>query len=316
MLLWDKKVEKVFLSVILFLSMYSYVQADITLTTREYEDYRRFILHIPNNDFGQNYLIKPKIKTDQKAGEFEILIQSPGFKSFKGEKLRKSEGEIPVRFTLSSPDSTSLLVTGNTIAYDNLTAFYILEENKYVFDIYKYAMDDNYYSNSVQLLSPKKKKSVTPVEIKDTNETSATKIASKESVKNEALLTKSIKTAGMIVSGLLFLLIATYFIIKIYSGRSLFRDISALSKPKKSKRSNKYKKSSSRPSTIDMTLKDHNKHYENKEPVKQVKRNIINESEINSMLFDKKEKQIRRMMNQKDLNYNEAEMLYNLSHKN
>jgi len=296
----------------------------VNLLTREYSEYRRFILDIPNNQGNQpGSIIKPVISTIADSGEFSILITSQKVQSFAGEKLRKSEGNIPIRFTISYPDSNQILIKGKTIPFDKITSFYIINENKYVFDIYEYSTDDNYYSNSVQLLEKEEQLSKEPVSSKDTNLASTIVSKVKEARPKDStvnLLAKSMKTAGMILSGLIFLLFATYFIIKIYSGRNIFQDIARMSQPRPQKPSRSKRPASKKPAGYPQKQPSIDKQNQDLEAdiySYNTKREmpVINESAINSMLFDKKEKQIRKIMHQKKLNYNEAEMLFNLSHK-
>ncbi|MBN2280453.1 MAG: hypothetical protein JXQ65_07735 [Candidatus Marinimicrobia bacterium] len=303
---------------LLFLFTVAQAVESVTLTTREYDNYRRFILSIPENK-GQmeNSFLRPIITSTPDSGLFNIEIRSEKVQQYEGERLRKSEGKIPVRFIISYPDSNTLLIEGSTTKFDKITSFFILDENKYVFDLYRYDTDDYYYSNSVQLLNNEKPEStaksmvpllVNPEKEREKNQgnTSSAKVS---------LLTKSIQTAAMILSGIIFIIIATYFILKIYSGKSLFRDISKLSQatfhPEKQARKQEILPEPETTVQVNMEAKAHDKEATYSKPVVSP---VIDESAVNSMLFDKKERQIRRIMNQKNLNYNEAEMVYNLSH--
>ncbi|MFP4547685.1 MAG: hypothetical protein ACLFQM_06095 [Fidelibacterota bacterium] len=323
MILQSAKIKGLILLVIIFAATVT-AQEQVNLLTREYPEYRRFILDIPFNE-GETYnsVIKPVISTMADSGEFSILITSQKARTFKGESLRKSEGNIPVRFTISYPDSNQILIQGKTIPFDKITSFYIIDENKYVFDIYEYSVDDNYYSNSVQLLNPEDQATKGAVSSEDTNlATSIVNKVRKARPENTTvnLLTKSLKTAGMILSGLIFLLFATYFIIKIYSGRNIFQDIAGMSQPGPGKEKPNKRPPQRKPSEYSRKQAQIDKQNQSAETdiySYNTKREtpVINESAINSMLFDKKEKQIRKIMHQKKLNYNEAEMLFNLSHK-
>jgi len=313
MFLSDKRI----VLMILFLCITLVAQEKVSLTTREYDNYRRFILEIPENSLSnENSFIKPVVNSEADSGQFSITIQSEKIQQYAGERLRKSEGEIPVRFVISYPDSNSILIQGNTTKFDKITSFYIMDENKYVFDIYKYDTDDNYYTNSVQLLNNEKvdnlkKKLQDTVAIKAKNTESNPRVNKKES-----MLGQSVKTAAMILSGLAFIIIATYFIMKIYTGSSLFKDISKLSQANdatSSKTSKKKINSEIKKKILEEQIRENNIENENqvrvpRQPV------MVNESAVNSMLFDKKERQIRKIMNQKKLNYNEAEMVFNLTH--
>ncbi len=300
--------------IVLILCVSLYAGNKVNLTTREYEDYRRFILDIPVNELSSdNSFIKPIVKSEADSGFFSIMIESNKVQQYAGERLRKSEGKIPVRFIISYPDSNSILVQGNTSKFDKITSFYIIDENKYVFDIYKYDTDDNYYSNSVQLLN--NEKLAKPIKKQTTELVNSSKNTRSQVTKSQEkgnLLNQSIKTASMILTGLIFIIIATYFIMKIYSGKSIFKNISKLSQsspvPVKSRRK------------IQPEQKFEEENQIIRESIQQVRISkpptnpIINESAINSMLFDKRERQIRKIMNSKKLNYNEAEMVFNLSH--
>ena len=323
MLLLDKR--KTIIVFILLLLQVNFVFAlklksekKVVLNTREYENYRRFILEIPENATNiMNSFIKPEIISNADSGLFSILIKSENVQLFEGEKLRKSEGRIPVRFTISYPDSHTIKIDGKTIDFDNIVSFYIIDENKYVFDIYQYSNNDNFYSNSVQLLSPEFKDRKNQISHPETlitkNDVIKTKILTPKSKNsNVTILTQSIKTASMILSGIIFLIISTYFILKIYTGKSVFKDIKQLSHPNSKENKSQPKKITfEKEEQINTTI---DRIEEEIQRPKLLEKQVVDESAINSMLFDKKERQVRKMMNQKHLNYSEAEMVYNLSH--
>jgi len=288
----------------------------IQLNTREYDNYRRFILEIPEQATNaKNTFIRPEISANSAEGYFSILIQSENVQRYEGEKLRKSEGDIPVRFTITYPDSNTVKIDGKTIGFETITSYYVIDENKYIFDIYRYANDDKFYSNSVQLLTPKTRAEKTSDTTSENQiSTNSRQFSGKQrSAKSgSSILTQSIKTAGVILSALIFIIMATYFILKVYTGKSLFQDIKQLShstpKPSKGRpKPAKGKAKSLKPEEKEDAFSDEMEFHE-------PEKHVVNESAINSMLFDKKEREIRKLMHQKNLNYNEAEMMFNLSH--
>eukprot|EP01156_Anaeramoeba_ignava_P003157 Anaeramoba_ignava/a221031_43.p1 GENE.a221031_43~~a221031_43.p1 ORF type:complete len:327 (-),score=31.88 a221031_43:114-1094(-) len=321
MLLLDRKIS----GIIFVLTLLTITLADVnkvTLNTREYENYRRFIIEIPKNATNQNNtFVRPLISSEPDSGNFSVLIHSENVQKFEGERLRKSEGNIPVRFVVSYPDSNTIKIDGKSNEFDQITSYYIMDENKYVFDLYKFANDDNFYSNSVKLLTPieptQKSQDTIEKNIVQRPKNIPQKVK-KSTGQNTNILAQSIKTASVILSGLIFLIMATYFVLKIYSGKSLFQDIKQLSHPtpketKKQKVASKPKKQTVK-ENVDVKDEIDETEINITPPRRRIEKPAIDESAINSMLFDKKEREVRRIMHVKNLNYNEAEMVFNLSH--
>lgn len=291
----------------------------VMLNTREYENYRRFIIEIPEEATNQTTtFVRPQISTKPDSGIFSIVIKSENVQKFEGERLRKSEGDIPVRFIITYPDSNTIKIDGKSNEFDEITSFYLVDKNKYIFDLYKFSNDDNFYSNSVKLLTPVE----TDEKVQDTVKKKVftgsknNKFVNKKSSEKNDILSQSIKTAGMILSGVIFLVLATYFILKIYTGKNLFQDIKQISHPtpKETKKHTVSKKKTEETKKLSEKVIDAIEKEEYYPPKPTIENPIVDESAINSMLFDKKERQVRKIMHQKNLNYNEAELLFNLSH--
>ncbi len=287
---------------VLFSNAWATKDKNVNLSTQEYSNYRRFILTIPENiEIEENSIIMPQIDSNPSLGEFSIIIKSENVRKFEGERLRKDEGEIPIRFVLSYPDKNTLQITGKTVKYKNINAFYIIGKQQYIFDILTDDQNQSgFYTQSVKLLENNPISNDNP---EDQPKKTLNIIQNNKPDKSQSnIISQSLKTALMIFVAITFLVIATISILKIFNGEKIFGSSAKTVSAKKVKAEKIILEKQ-----IDFPII----------PKKVRKKiNYYNDSSINSLVYDKKERKIRILMNKKQLNYDEAEMLLNLSKSN
>jgi len=113
----------------------------VSLKTREFDSFRRILLTISKSvdivDTNGRKTI-PELNFDLQAGEFEISLSPIDTIFFTGKTLRIEEGGIyPVRLSCVFPDAKTIIVRGKTVPFEKIIGYSIIGTNQYIYDIYK-----------------------------------------------------------------------------------------------------------------------------------------------------------------------------------
>ncbi len=225
----QKILQTLKLSIILFVILTNTMFAQnnkqqISITTMEFSNFRRFKITIPNNRNSEGNMIpSPKINKIPAKGKFEILIAPVNSDLYIDDIIKKDEGKkYPIRYFLDFPNSKSILIKGDTSPYKKIVAYNLIDTGEYLFDIYYVSLGES------TLLE----KSIAPVEISRSEKakpktlvvTSEKKVSSaviEEQIDpREKKLITAIKTALIVVIGATVVLLATLLILKIFNART------------------------------------------------------------------------------------------------
>lgn len=113
----------------------------VSLRTGEFDSFRRILLTISTGvdtvDTNGRIAI-PELNFDSQTGEFEISLFPIDTSFFTGETLRmEEEGAYPVRLSCVFPDAKTIIVKGKTVPFEKIIGYNIIGTNQYIFDIYK-----------------------------------------------------------------------------------------------------------------------------------------------------------------------------------
>ncbi len=121
-------------------------QGKISLSTMEFDNYRRIILTSPSE--GSGHFIAPQIEDDPENGEFTLIFSPLDSASYIGKRLTKEYGTTPIQLTVSFPDSQTLKITGKSLRFDKLVGYYQLGEERYIFDIYTDSPHESFFNEA------------------------------------------------------------------------------------------------------------------------------------------------------------------------
>ncbi len=133
------QLNKIFFVWLLTLLMWGNLSAQsnlIALHTSEFSQFRRLLIHIPQNN--ANVLTLPTFKENPAAGKIQITIYDIEENRYLGPSLIKETGAYPTRIKIEFPQSKTMQITVETIPYQYLSAFNVFGSEQFIFDIYKY----------------------------------------------------------------------------------------------------------------------------------------------------------------------------------
>lgn len=103
----------------------------VVLMTEEFRNFRRLMMTIPDGD-----ALVPIVRSNPKTGEFEITVNPVDVQRYTSRKVIRKQGQYPLSIQISFPDSATIQLRGNTIPYQTLVSYHILQEDMFIFDIY------------------------------------------------------------------------------------------------------------------------------------------------------------------------------------
>lgn len=114
------------------------------LMTEEFDQFRRIIFVSPlHQEICTTYL--PIVVADSLNGEFTITLSSLDTSLFVGKRLYKLMGNFPIRLAVLFPDSQTILLDGKTVPFEKIVSYYVIDGEKFIFDIYKKLPFESYF---------------------------------------------------------------------------------------------------------------------------------------------------------------------------
>jgi len=284
-------------------------------------------LSLPESPQFKEIIPNPRIEKDLANGAFEITFSSINLAPSKKQQISGSNQQTPLSILLFFQDNRKLKLVVKTGSLQNLNSYYSIEKNKFYFDLI--------YSNSEQIASSIPSNSMQN-KIDKTDKAPKNLIASNfESTQNQpepenykeaesmnknsvtetrvgSILFRAVKSAIMVALVIVFLVAATILVINTYSGQNLLqpylKEIKKSLNKKKAKSKNKKSKATRKKQQQSEYLKE--AEYEKKE--KEYDRKIS--KKITSI--DDRVLEIRKIMDEQGLTYDEAELYYNMNRSN
>lgn len=204
----------------------------IIMKTEEFDQFRRIILTVP---YEKN--IYPEISTIPDNGKFQIKIFPVDTNDYVGRRALKKHGDYPIQLNTSFPDSTTILITGQTVPFETLIGYNVIEGDMIIFDIYKTQPVESFFrEKTIALQSQNQANHPGPVLLSTVNNTTNNpgilQIIRQKTVKNRVL--KAVIFAGIMSLLGVTIIIITVFVIK-GDGRSRRGDAERMATDKKAK---------------------------------------------------------------------------------
>jgi len=188
----------------------------IIMMTEEFDQFRRIVLTVP---YERN--VFSEVSTVPDNGNFQIKISPIDTSDYVGRRALKKHGNYPIQLNATFPDSTTILITGQTVPFETLVGYNVIEENMIIFDIYKTRPVESFFREktiTLQSQSPTNHTDLSMLStVNNTNNPGILQIIQQKTVKNRVL-------KAVIFSGIMSLLGAAIFIVIAFtmkgSGRS------------------------------------------------------------------------------------------------
>ena len=290
---------------------------------------QQLAVYLPENPARPNHIPAPKIEKDPANGEFEVTFSSVNLTPNKQQQLTKSTDQAPLSILLFFLDNRKLKVVVKTAPFNFINGYYSIEKGIYIFDIN--------YKNNAQRLATIQKSNIE--EKKDNNlnnkfsafsdnqqtekEQSSNNIKTagpqQENMGVSTIFMRAVKSALMVAAIIIFLVLATAFVIKIYSGQNILlpylkefinqvqTDRKVKEKPVQNRQKNiepeniQPKKPASEPPAAESKTGE-------------IEEDFAQEAAENFTGVNNKGSNIRKIMEKQGLTYDEAELYYNMNH--
>ena len=284
-------------------------------------------LSLPESPQFKEIIPNPRIEKDLANGEFEITFSSINLAPSKKQQISGSNQQTPLSILLFFQDNRKLKLVVKTGSLQNLNSYYSIEQNKFYFDL-TYSKSKNiarsFTSRNKETNVSNSEKATetliasnhesTPNQQEPENYTAANTIDKKSGIESRvgSILFRAVKSAIMVALVIVFLVAATILVINTYSGQNLLqpylKELKKSLNKKKAKSKDKKSKATRKKQQQSEYLKE--AEYEKKE--KEYDRKIS--KKITSI--DDRVLEIRKIMDEQGLTYDEAELYYNMNRSN
>ena len=121
----------------------------IFVRSHDFENYRRIVVTAAALD--SDRVVIPKVEYNRHDGRFRILFQPTDARRYFGKPMLRDDGINPYWVNIRFPDSLSILLDGYVNQLETVVTYYSFSRARYIFDFYRKAPEEDAFLSQAQL---------------------------------------------------------------------------------------------------------------------------------------------------------------------